>query len=207
MPQPLPHSLRDTVSYSIGSPGDSVFLKRPDLSVLALSAIGTWSRVEFSFLRMFVVLMGGPETLSASIYVGLETQSAKTTAITVAANSLLKDRPDELRAVKALIKLAKTHQKSRNKLAHWMWGYSDQLPKALLLMDPKSNVGRPGRSDIFVYTESDFNAQINANETLCQNVDYLFMAILIPTHTLKRQSLVDRVLKFAEGSHKDQNSS
>jgi hypothetical protein len=145
--------------------------------------------------------------LSASIYVGLETQSAKTNAITVAADSLLIERPDELRALKALIKIAKTHQKSRNKLAHWVWGYSVQLPTALLLMDPKKNAGRPGKSDIFVYNETDFKAQINANETLCQYVDFLYLAIEIPENSLKRQSLVNRVLKFSETLDKDKHPS
>ena len=59
--------------------------------------------------------------------------------------------------------LSKTNEKSRNKLAHWTWGDSPDIPDAVFLINPKSSIGDLDKSEIYVYKEQDFVSIIEAN--------------------------------------------
>lgn len=101
-------------------------------------------------------------------FLSLEVQSAKTSAVLAAANSVLIDKPQQIELLKAILAIAKTKEKSRNKLAHWIWGDSPDFPDALLLANPKI-ISAHGidRSQIFVYKKEDFTSIIQANDRLC----------------------------------------
>src|SRR5690606_34285742 len=58
------------------------------------------------------------------------------------------------RLLNAIIRIAKSAQKERDKLAHWVWGTSSSLPDALLLSDPR-NLNFEADM-IYVYTAEDF---------------------------------------------------
>lgn len=140
--------------------------RHPNLAVLAMEAIGSWSNVESFLLGLYVELMGGPNDLASTAYLSLETQSAKTQAIQAVARKALSQ--ENLRLLNAILAVAKTHQKSRDKMAHHVWGESPNLPDALLLADPKTLVGREWNSeDIYIYRERDFLNIIAANDRLC----------------------------------------
>lgn len=165
MPQPLSRVL-PTASVLIANGGDRVLSRHPELAVQAMEAIGSWSNVESFLIGLYVELMGGPNELASTAYLSLETQSAKTQAIqAVARKSLSKEN---LRLLNAILAVAKTHQKSRDKLAHHVWGESPDIPDALLLADPKALVGNDFvYDDIYVYRAKDFSSIITANDRLC----------------------------------------
>lgn len=166
MPQPLSRVLPGA-SVVIGNAGDRSLLRHPDLAALAMEAIASWSNVENFMLKMFLQLLGGDESVATNIYLALENQAAKTAAINAAAEAVLNEKPNELAILKAIIAISKTNEKSRNKLAHWTWGDSPNIPDGLLLINPRSSVGNLEYSDIFVYKELDFNSIIEANDKLC----------------------------------------
>jgi hypothetical protein len=164
MPQPLSRVLTNA-SVRIGNVGDYPLARHPTLALLAAEVIASWSNVEAFMLRLFVQLMGGPADKAATVFLALENHSAKTAAI----NAVSRTLPDELQKVlNAILAIAKTQQKSRDKIAHWTWGDSPQLPDALLLLDPRTSVVEDGlnKDDIFVYREHDFLEVIRANERL-----------------------------------------
>lgn len=166
MPQPLSKVMANA-SVMIGNAGDRPLLRQPQLAALAIEAIASWSNVENFMLKMFVQLLGGDESLATNIFLSLENQFAKTAAIKAAANTVLEEKTDELAVFKAIMAISKTNEKSRNKLAHWIWGYSPNILDGLLLMNPKSSIDNLDISEIYVYKESDFTSIIEANDKLC----------------------------------------
>ncbi|TKA20436.1 hypothetical protein TP41_03305 [Xanthomonas euvesicatoria pv. citrumelonis] len=136
------------------------------MGILAIEALASWSNVESFLLKLFVDLFGGNGSLAADVFLALEGQSAKNAAINAAATSALADRPQELRVLRAILALAKTNEKDRNKLAHWTWGESPGL-EALLLVDPRATVASLDTSKVYVYREADFRSIIESNDRLC----------------------------------------
>lgn len=166
MPQPLSR-IAPNAGVLLGNAGDRPISRHPELAVLAIEAIASWGNVEAFLLRLFICLFGGVESVASEVFLALGNQSAKTAAINVAAESVLQNRDDERKILKALIAISKTHEKSRNKLAHWIWGDSPQLPDALLLVDPRLSIEHPDTSKIYVYKADDFNKIISDNDKLC----------------------------------------
>lgn len=166
MPQPL-SSVAPHASVIIGNAGDRPLARHPQLAILAIEALASWSNVESFMLNLFVQLLGGHGALAANIFLSLEIQNAKTAVIQAAANTVLKNEPDKIKLLNAIIAIAKTNQKSRDKLAHWTWGDSPNLPDALLLVNPKTTLGDIDKDEIYVYREQDFKQIIVANDRLC----------------------------------------
>ncbi|API77085.1 hypothetical protein HI806_21510 (plasmid) [Ralstonia solanacearum] len=167
MPQPLSRVTPEAGIVVIGNAGDRVLARHPDLAVLAIEAIASWSNVESFMLGLFVELFGGHNSLATEVFLSLDGQAAKSAAINVAAASVLKDRDAELRVLRAILAIAKTNEKDRNKLAHWTWGDSPNLPDAVLLVDPRTTVHELDRSYVYVYRAQDFIAITQANDRLC----------------------------------------
>ncbi|RWI29863.1 MAG: hypothetical protein EOQ93_33265, partial [Mesorhizobium sp.] len=67
-------------------------------------------------MLVYVRMLGGPEDKASTAYLALETQSAKTSVITAVGRRFLE--PKVFRLLQAILAIAKTNQKSRDKLAH-----------------------------------------------------------------------------------------
>jgi len=167
MPQPLSRAMPNA-DVVLGIAGDRPLLRHPQLAALAIEAIASWSNVEDFMLNMFVELLGGNESLATNIFLSLENQSAKNAAIYAAVNTVLKEKQDALEVFKAIMAISKTNEKSRNKLVHWTWGDSPNIPDGLLLIDPKASISNFDKSEIYVYKESDFTSIIESNDELCR---------------------------------------
>lgn len=137
-----------------------------------MECIASWSNVEASMMQIFVELAGGSAAAATAIYLAFENASAKTTVIETLARRNLPT--DERSILTAMLKIAKSQQSERDKLAHWLWGYSEELPDALILVDPRELAKHREtqealislRSKYYVYTESDFSKQKAANDRL-----------------------------------------
>jgi hypothetical protein len=163
MPQPLSRVL-PRPSVRLGNVGDYPLQRHPDLAHLVAEVIVSWGNVESFMLRLFIDLMGGPKDRAAAVFLALEIQSAKNVAINAVASRLPQDQQSLLRAILALIR---TNQKSRDKIAHWTWGDSPQIPDALLLANPKDQIDTGLNYDeIFIYKAKDFTDIIRSNERL-----------------------------------------
>jgi hypothetical protein len=133
-----------------------------------MEAVASWSKVESFLLQLFVQLLGGNGALAAEVFLSLQGQAAKSAAIRAAATSVLRERQQELKILNAILAIAATNEKDRNKLAHWTWGDSPSLPDALLLVDPRVFIqDEIDRSSVYVYVAHDFERIIQANDSLC----------------------------------------
>lgn len=166
MPQPLSR-VHPGANFAIQNAGDRPLLRHPALAAGALEAIASWSNVEAFLLQLFIRLLGGNESLAACIYLALDTQYAKTKAIKAAADNVMRGQDRERSILDAILSIAKTNEKDRNKLAHWTWGDSPDLPNALLLVNPRAMLHRPDPSEIYVYRQEDFRMLVHANDRLC----------------------------------------
>ena len=166
MPQPLSR-VNPNASIVMGNAGDRPLLRHPEIAALAAEAIASWANVESFMLKLFVEMFGGNEALATNIFLSLSNQSAKNDAIRAAADSFFENGSDELAVFRALLAISKTNEKDRNKLAHWTWGDSPNLPDALLLIDPRTTIGDLDKSSVYVYRENDFRSIIEANDRLC----------------------------------------
>jgi hypothetical protein len=166
MPQPISR-VNPRANIAIANAGDRPLLRHPDLAALAIEAIASWSNVESFLFNMFIELLGGNESVAANIYLSLENQSAKNAALNAAAETQLKEKAEEYAVFKAIMSIAKTNEKSRNKLAHWTWGDSTNIDDAILLINPRSLINGLDKSEVFLYKERDFTSITEANDRLC----------------------------------------
>lgn len=161
MPQPLSR-VAPNANAEIGNVGMRSIRSRPALALLAIEVISTWSHVENFMLRLYLDMAGGHETDAAAVYLAMDTANAKTKVVTTLAERRLS--PDNQKLLRAILRLVKSYQLDRDKLAHWIWGTSPDLPDAVLLFDPR-HVAMT-RDKIFVYRENDFEASRQKFERL-----------------------------------------
>lgn len=161
MPQPLSR-IAHHANVEIGNVGDDPLSHRPQIALLAMKSIAAWSNVESFMLRTFVELAGGQKADAAAVFLAMETSTAKSAAISALAERKLS--APNLALLRAIIKVVKSAQKERDKIAHWIWGTSAQLLDALLLADPRNLDLK--REEIYVYREADFVAMISRFERI-----------------------------------------
>lgn len=100
--------------------------------------------------------------MMAAVFLAMETASAKSTAITALAERKLS--AESLRLLRAIIKVVKSAEKERNKLAHWTWVWSPQIQNAFLLSDPRNL--KLEKNNVFAFTADDFSAMITRFERI-----------------------------------------
>jgi hypothetical protein len=144
MPQPL-SSVAPNAGIMLNNAGDRPLQRHPELAILAVEVIASWATVESFMLNVFVELMGGPTDKAATVFLALETQSAKAAAINAIADESLADEHKAL--LRAIIRVTKSHQAMRDKIAHLAWGDSPNLTEALLLIDPREHLDRSPKPD------------------------------------------------------------
>jgi hypothetical protein len=110
-------------------------IRRPEVAMWMAQCIAVWSWVETQMSRMFATLSGINVEAGVELYNSFGGASLKVNAFKVLARARLS--PDDYKILDALLKVVDSHEKTRNKIAHWYWGYSEQIDDGLVLIDPK----------------------------------------------------------------------
>lgn len=131
MPQPLLKVLPGCKTYELDS--ESVYKHRPDLAVLVSGAIGRWALVEQRIGWLLVRILGADAKPALEMFLAI-TQVAQIDALKAAARSVLQG--ETLEFFEAVMKVISSQAKNRNKLVHWLWGYTPELEDALLIANP-----------------------------------------------------------------------
>jgi hypothetical protein len=117
----------------------SVMIKHPALAVKMAQYVADWAETETTLAAFVALLLHANEKAVAAIYVSLENRAAQLRMITAAAQSSL--TVEQFDVISLLLNLEiKPAMKYRDKLAHWCWGYTDELPDALLLREPRDKL-------------------------------------------------------------------
>jgi hypothetical protein len=113
--------------------------RRPKLASMVAHCIAQWSEVEVHLGALLAFILHANEKAAVAMYAGIENRAAQLRLIDSAAEASL---PSEHYAVISVLltSIVRPAIKERDRLAHWTWGYSDQLPEALLLSEPESTL-------------------------------------------------------------------
>jgi hypothetical protein len=135
MPKPL-SSLPSNIRIDLGNSHNRPTEHHPELGLLAMDVIASYAILETFLASVFVELLGTTPDHAAAIYLALDSQSIKNTALRAVAATTLTEL--EQLYLEALFSVIKSAGKLRHKLAHWAWGFSPDLPNAVLLGDPRA---------------------------------------------------------------------
>jgi hypothetical protein len=155
-----------------------VMVRRPQVAVKVAQYIGEWAETETLLGLFLAFLLHAHEDAVVAIYSGVENRASQLKMINSAAQSLLPQ--EHFDAISVLMTTdIKSAMKYRDKLAHWCWGLSDELPHALLMREPQDKLANllalvkqqnerkrlapiPINYDrIYVLTESDVDRALN----------------------------------------------
>jgi hypothetical protein len=128
-PQPL-SKVNPQAGISLG-PG--VLAMRPQLAAIVTEIIALESEIDLQRGRYLAALLGSNQMVGVAMFLAITSAVTRRDTLDAASKAILNDLEYELftrtaRAVKAV-------EKERNAFAHQLWGISDDLPDALLLVD------------------------------------------------------------------------
>jgi len=118
-------------------------IERPEVAAWIAQCIACWSWVETQMSRLFTLLLGVNVEAGMELYNSFGGASLKENGLKILARSKLETT--DYRIIDALLKVVDSHQKTRDKMAHWYWGISDQIQDGLVLIDPKDILIRAAR--------------------------------------------------------------
>lgn len=127
-PQPLSR-VRPGVKITSGV---DCFKRRPEIAVLVAECLHAWSWVELQTAQLYVSMCRGNHERAAEYFCALESSKAKNDAIRVLALNSLSERDFEI--VSALLRYIKSQQSIRDRMAHWIWNISDELPNDVFFL-------------------------------------------------------------------------
>lgn len=134
MPQPFLRVNPNAKLVFAGNSGPSE--NRPELALLAMKVISEWSLTELSISNLFIGMLGANPRPAAVVYGCLSGTAAQKAALTAVANLIF---DDELRSVfDGVIWHFSRAAKMRNRIVHWVWGYSPDIPDAVVLINPQA---------------------------------------------------------------------
>lgn len=129
MPQPLSRVRADaTIFVGIDDNTETLPLWR-----LIMFTVNSWSHIDALMAEMLGKFLKADHQTVFAMYSALSSGEAKRAAFLGAAKSAA---PDDFNLIEAAVGAMRASRHRRNAYAHHLWGYSPELPDALLLFDP-----------------------------------------------------------------------
>ena len=173
MPQPLSR-VRPNAQIHVSA---SAIQQQRQFQEDILKVIVFWAHIDGNIASLFSALLKSDIEVGTAVYQAFNGLESRRVALFAAASKALPEW--QVIAIEAVWKATKASRQQRDKFCHHVWGYSLDLPKSLLLMDPSvvvdTNVsyrqrvadigyGRGvimpndyDRSKLFVYRAPDFD--------------------------------------------------
>ena len=172
MPQPLSR-VKPEADINIGPQSLHVF---PQFLPRIMGVIAQWAHTDGDFANVFAMTLKADIEVGVAVYQAFNGLEARRTALFAAAKKALPEWQQI--ALDAVWRATKGSRDQRDRFAHHVWGYSVDLPDALLLMNSSVVVDRNisyrtrleikdgrhlvspkdfDRSQVFVYREKDFD--------------------------------------------------
>ena len=190
MPQPYPKQISPSVRI-----GDAAY-SRPLLSQHAIMIISQLSQVDSMFEFAVAGLVGG-DGLARELIDDMRSKGQKRKALNKVARKVLSE--DDALLFAKVVSFIDSAAKARDVLAHWVMAVDDQLPDALIYLDPRGehpraihHVTMTGdttsfekalRQDSRIWREADFSEASNRLKlaySLVSNLGFLIRAVLDP---------------------------
>jgi len=171
MPQPLSR-VKPEADISIGPQSLHVF---PQFLPRIMGVIAQWAHTDGDFANVFAMTLKTDIEVGVGVYQAFNGLEARRMALFAAAKKALPEWQQI--ALDAVWRATKASRDQRDRFAHHVWGYSVDLPNALLLRNPNVVIDRNisyrtgveikdgrhlispkdfDREKVFVYREKDF---------------------------------------------------
>jgi hypothetical protein len=145
MPQPLSRVKKDAIFYlSAGAATDKPILAAKVARCIALAA-----HIENLLAGILTTMLGAQAKPAAAMLRSLHSLGVKSQAIKAAAEEALS--PDLLDLFTVIMGLCDKAADHRHRFVHWSWAQCDQLPDALLFIDPKALLSHEVEAAGFMY--------------------------------------------------------
>ena len=117
---------------------DNTMAKRPQAAICVAECISEWSNIEGMLGILLSFLLHAKAKTAMRMYMALENRAAQLRMLESAGDSELSELSEDHRDLFHVLmdKYIRPLMRTRDKLAHWSWGYSLDLPNDLLLMEP-----------------------------------------------------------------------
>ncbi len=167
--------------------------RRPRLAPYIAEVIARWADIEANVGSILAFLLAAEAGPTIAMLQAVRSASAQMDMIEAAGKIKLID--PELEMFEAVVRLARSSARKRNNVAHHIWAYCDEMPEALLLIEPVAyldifvavseanrnpkfetlNQSRfePDNSRILVYRESDFTEIIEELKSIARRTTFL----------------------------------
>jgi len=129
-PQPLSSVKSD--ARIIPNPG--VLRAQPTLAPLIADVISLWSHIEANLATVLARMLVASAQAGMAMYQAVRSPNAQFDMLKALARETL--APAQLPIFEAAMRLVRRFGRQRDRIAHWLWAYSPDLPDALLLIDP-----------------------------------------------------------------------
>ena len=176
MPQPIDQVRRDArLNF-----GNGALTRSPLISQLMMQVIGIWAHIDGNITYAFSTFLRTDIETATALFDQFQGARNRERALIAAAKTALPEWQSV--AVEAVCKATAASRNTRNQFAHFITGYSQDIPDALLLVHPREitavNVSRRqptqhlssggkvvafreiDRSQVFVWRESDLNTAV-----------------------------------------------
>jgi hypothetical protein len=114
-------------------------IQRPGVAVRIAQFIADWSEAELQLGQFLGFLLHANQEAALAMYSAIDNRAAQLRIITAAAHSSLDQAHRDVFDV-IMKHYIRPMMKYRDKLAHWTWGYTDEIADALLMMEPPNNL-------------------------------------------------------------------
>jgi hypothetical protein len=179
MPQPLSR-VKPDAEINVGAQALTLV---PDFVPQIMRVIAVWSDIDGNFANIFSNMLTMDIEVGTAVYQAFNGREARRIALFTAAEKALPEWQQIV--LRTVWKATKASQDQRDWFVHHVWGYSRDLPNALLLMDSNVVVDRNvsmkqrtpiegnrflitpkdfDRSKVFVYRKPDFDRAVTQAE-------------------------------------------
>jgi hypothetical protein len=111
---------------------------RPEAATLVAACIGVWADIEYNIGLTLALSLGTDAKAALAMYTDVENRTAQFRMVESATRHRLPQH--QLEVFTAIIRLVRSAMKQRDRLAHWRWGYTIELPNDLLLVEPTAKL-------------------------------------------------------------------
>lgn len=118
---------------------DNIMSLAPEIAKLVAEAVAQWSEVECLQGTLLAYIIDAEPQTAGAMYLALNAANAREALLNSAAQTKMSVR--EYDVFCAVMAYVRSTAKQRNRLAHWCWATSLDIPKdTLLLIDPASRI-------------------------------------------------------------------
>ncbi len=133
MPQPLSKVMPNA---KLGADVSDALKACPELAIYSATILSSSAKIDVQLATLMIKIIGLENDAALAVFDILRAASLQKLALDAAAKAGFNEQ--DFRIFSALTSAAETAQKERHRLAHWIWAASDDVPKSLLLIDPKA---------------------------------------------------------------------